>query len=384
MNKDGILTSATDDQIPFVVPDPITVIHDALHYTSWTDSGGSLPQRGDWSTFRLASKDLLLGIATHRFNSTTRQLDIRAYLTGEHPIFKELEPSRGMMAVLLCQSYQTGNSLELNFEQGVPFDVRTLIEQHIGRVISGHETLLTEEVSLPLFVSICGLSENLQSRIKDGGVSIASICYNIFRGTWSALQVNSLLTRGIPLEWLFRRSPNPIEHAAPYTYLMQNLRAVLLEEYALKRLEDRQFGESISRRLLKVDDSDNNYRSCDAIEASGEDISVQIAAGDEFSILSVLTATPNTCLYSVAERLIGLSEFSARNVLVALPMDFAYVSDDQRLAALQLIESHGYGWLVVGQTMAQLFSEAEQKLAITSAQADDDEVDIRNVDRHTD
>src|SRR5260370_20679256 len=228
MSRESASKSTTVEGPLAVVPDPITVIHDELHYTSWTDSGGSLPQRDNWSTFRIASKDLMFGIATHRFNATTRQLDVRAYLTGEHPIFKELEPTRGMMAVLLCQSYQTGNSLDLNFEQGVPFDVRILIERHLGRVISGHETVLTEEISLPLFVSICGLSESLRSRIDNSSVSIATVCYNIFRGTWSALQVNTLLGKGIPLVWLFRRSPNPIETPAPYWYLIQNLRAVLL------------------------------------------------------------------------------------------------------------------------------------------------------------
>src|SRR5260370_8929780 len=136
MSRESASKSTTVEGPLAVVPDPITVIHDALHYTSWTDSGGSLPQRGDWSTFRLASKDLMLCIATHRFNATTRQLDVRAYLTAEHPISKELNPTRGMMAVLLCQSYQTGNSLDLNFKQHVPFDLPFLIKQHLGPLIS--------------------------------------------------------------------------------------------------------------------------------------------------------------------------------------------------------------------------------------------------------
>src|SRR5258707_14683605 len=89
----------------FVVPDPCTVLSDALHYTSWTADGGSLPQRGDWSTYRLASKDVILGVMTHRFNATTRCLDVRSYFAGEHPIFEELEATRGLMAMLLCQAF---------------------------------------------------------------------------------------------------------------------------------------------------------------------------------------------------------------------------------------------------------------------------------------
>jgi len=381
--------STSDEQeqvVPFVVPDPDTVFRDALHYTSWTDSGGSLPQRGDWSTYRLASKDLILGVVTHRFNATTRRLDVRAYFCGEHPIFEEFEPTRALIAMLLCQSYQTGNTLEINFEQGVPFDVRSLIEHHLGHLVSGHETLLSEEITGPLFVSICGLSERLQSQIQEQGVKIATVCFNVFRGAWSSLQVNTLLERGIPLSWLFRKAPNPIESPAPYLHLIQNLRAVLLEEYALKRLEDRQFGESTSKRILPLNgESFTSYCSERLLEASGDDISISIPAGHPFTLVPVLPLTPESSIYALNVSLARASTVDdGAKVLVLFPMDFVYASADHRSTALEKLHTAGVDWLVVGQTMAQLFSEAEQKLAITAAQIDDDEVDARNVDLHTD
>src|ERR1039458_3877791 len=55
---------AGEASAPFVVPDACTVFRDALSFTPWTDEGGSLPQRGDWSTYRLASKDIILGVVT--------------------------------------------------------------------------------------------------------------------------------------------------------------------------------------------------------------------------------------------------------------------------------------------------------------------------------
>jgi hypothetical protein len=386
---DSSSRSTSDDReqvVPFVVPDPDTVFRDALHYTSWTDSGGSLPQRGDWSTYRLASKDLILGIVTHRFNATTRRLDVRAYFCGEHPIFEEFEPTRALIAMLLCQSYQTGNSLEINFEQGVPFDVRSLIERHLGHLVSGHETLLSEEITAPLFVSICGLSGRLQSQIQQQGVKIATVCYNVFRGAWSALQVNTLLERGIPLSWLFRKAPNPIESPAPYLHLMQNLRAVLLEEYSLKRLEDRQFGESTSRRILPLNGkSFTSYSSERVLEASGDDISISIPAGHQFTLLPVLPLTPDSSLHALNVSLARAATVDdGSRVVILLPMDFVYAPADHRSTAIEMMHTAGVDWLVVGQTMAQLFSEAEQKLAITAAQIDDDEVDARNVDLHTD
>src|SRR5271157_337091 len=153
----------------FWVPDSCTVFRDALSFTPWTEEGGSLPQRGDWSTYRLASKDIILGVVTHRFNSTTKSLDVRSYFCGEHPIFKELEPTRALVVMLLCQAFQTGNSLQINFEQGVPFDVRALIEERTGKTISGHTTALTRDVTEALFISLSGISSRLRSEERRVG-----------------------------------------------------------------------------------------------------------------------------------------------------------------------------------------------------------------------
>src|ERR1017187_4952448 len=91
------VVNVRETSTPFWVPDACTVFRDALSFTPWTDEGGSLPQRGDWSTYRLASKDIILGVVTHRFNATTKSLDVRSYFSGEHPIFQELEPTRALM-----------------------------------------------------------------------------------------------------------------------------------------------------------------------------------------------------------------------------------------------------------------------------------------------
>lgn len=371
---------------PFVVPDPCTVFRDALYYTPWTDDGGSLPQRGDWSTYRLASKDIILGVVTHRFNATTRCLDVRSYFCGEHPIFEELEPTRALMAMLLCQAYQSGTSLQIHFEHGVPFDVRALIERHTGEWVSGHATLLTEEVTKPLFISISGLSPRMQAGIAEHGVGAGTVCYHIFRGTWSSYQVNALLERGIPLGWLFHRSPHPIGSPAPYAHLVHHLRAVLLEEYALKRLEGRLFGETTSKRLSVIEgESPSSYVSQQPLQIVGADGVVQIAANQRFVMLPVLPLTPDASASTIRHSLArSFTLPDSQKAVLIMPMDFLYASGENVRACAEQLRTSKVNWLVVGQTMAQLLSEIEQKLAIAAAQVDENEVDAANVDRHTD
>jgi len=369
----------------FWVPDSCTVFRDALSFTPWTAEGGSLPQRGDWSTYRLASKDIILGVVAHRFNATTKSLDVRSYFCGEHPIFKELEPTRALMVMLLCQAFQIGNSLQINFEQGVPFDVRTLIEERTGTTISGHASFLARDVTEPLFIGLSGISSGLQARIRDQGVGVGTVCYQIFRGTWSSFQINALLDRGIPLAWLFRKSPHAVGNPAPYLHLVHHLCAVLLEEYALKRLEDRQFGETTSKRVSVIEGEPiASYVAEQSLHIDSEDGQVQIAGGAPFVLLPLLiptTGAASRTIHHGLDRARRLPE--NKRPLLVLPMDSLYETG-AGISVAGLLRESRTNWLIVGQTMAQLSAEVEQKLAITAEQMDENEVDVLNVDRHTD
>ena len=105
----GALQYETD----FVVADPHIVYYDAVMHSPWNhNSGGHLPQREDWSTYRYTVKDIILGIATHRFNKNTRRLEIRAYFVGEHPLFKELVAMGPEGIKLLGAMLKTGDQSE--------------------------------------------------------------------------------------------------------------------------------------------------------------------------------------------------------------------------------------------------------------------------------
>jgi hypothetical protein len=367
------------------VPDAHTVFRDALSFTSWTVEGGSLPQRGDWSTYRLAAKDIILGVVTHRYNATTRTLDVRSYFCGEHPLFRDLEPTRALVVMLLCQAFQTGNSLQLNFEQGVPFDVRTLIEERTGKVISGHASVLPREITEPLFVNLSGVSSRLEGRIKDHGVGVGTVCYQIFRGTWTALQINALLDRRIPLAWLFRKTPHAVGNAVSYMHLVSHLCLALLEEYAIKRLENRQFGETTSRRISVVEEAaPSTYVAEHRLTVEANDGAVHIAGSARFTFIPLLVRTTAEIRDLICDGIARVNQVPAntRAVLV-LPMDLL---SDAAIAAtgVELLRSAKIDWLTVGQSMAQLLAEVDQKLAITADQIDENELDASNVDRHTD
>ncbi|MFN8495659.1 MAG: hypothetical protein U0350_49160 [Caldilineaceae bacterium] len=372
----------------FVVADPHIVYYDAVMQSPWNhDSGGHLPERDDWSTYRYTVKDIILGIATHRFNKNTRRLEIRAYFVGEHPIFKELEPTKAMMIVFCCQSYQSGGTMELFFEAGIPFDVRELIERHLSVIISGHEKLLPETITSRLFAALSNFSPEIQARIGAHEVALEMVCYNTYRGTWSSNHIKSLLHSGIPLRWIFKQRPDPLRNPLIYAHLINHLRAALLEEYAIHRLEDRQIGESLGKPIIRHDKEDQVWyiAETDELKIIDGESSLKIPDRTPFCIVPVIPHSTQAIYDNLQLDLARTQKKSVVGIpVVVVPMDFIYLDNRLRDAYIKRMFQGGAQLLVVGITVAQLLSEVELKLAVTAAQMDPDEMDMINVDRYPD
>lgn len=386
VSGDNIQTRMKD--LDFVVADPHVVYLDAVMHSPWNhEGGGGLPDTDDWSTYRYTVKDIILGIATHRYNKNTRRLEVRSYFVGEHPIFRELEPTRAMLIVLCCQSYQIGGSLEIYFERGIPFDVRELTERHLGIEISGHEMLLGEHVVKPLFASLSSIDASVRDQILAQGIALEVVCYNIFRDIWATNHIKSLLQRGIPLSWLFQRRPDPIVSPVAYAHLVDHLRAVFLEEYAIRRLEDRQMGETLGKVINRNDDlSRTVYRSDSRLRLPDADGLIDLKPGMPFCFFPVLHRSANMINRTLRESLVSARVAAGPNTtpVLVLPLDFVYLPDHTQSEYINTANEAGAQVMTVGLSMAQLLTEAEISLSKTAFEIDADELDAHNVDRYPD
>jgi len=387
--------TAVPGKQPFVVADPHVVYYDAVLNSPWNQSEeGILPSRDDWSTYRYAVKDIIVGIATHRYNRQTRRLEIRAYFIGEHPIFRELEPTKAMMIVLCSQAYQSGGTMGLFFEQGIPFDVRQLIEHHLGEQISGHQLLLPQDLSIKLYATLSDFSPEMQARIEAEEVPVELVCFNTYRGTWSSNHIKSLIQRGVPLRWIFMNRPNPLQYPVIYAHLINHLRAVVMEEYAIHRLADRKMGVSTGKRIVRTDiDGEACYTSKYVLEIPDPqaeshfetDSFVRLERQERFCLVPIVSHSSYS-IYNTLERdLVRAAEKAhiGRPIFV-VPLDFIYLPDDVRSSYRATLGQAGYFLVVVGLTMSQLLAEVELNLAVTAAQIEDSEVESINADRYAD
>ena len=377
----------------FIVPDPHIVYYDAVMHSPWDhDGGGHLPEKDDWSTYRYTVKDIILGVVTHRFNKNSRRLEVRAYFVGEHPIFQELEPTKALLTVLFCQSYQSGGGLELYFEQGIPFDIIELIEKlhSDGKIdddfqFSGHDKLIKASAGSQIFAALSNFSQAIQRKIKLQEIDLDRVCFNTYRGTWSANHIKTLVHDGIPLRWLFKEKPSAIRMPLVYSHLINHLIAALLEEYSIRRLEDRQIGESLGNPIVRYDGKYADYCSVANLTIDDGESFINIPSNKHFSLVPIVCRTSLSILDNI-HQYIERCQILPVNLLpiITLPMDFIYLTENEQRECREAFQNRGIQLIVVGLTFSQLLSEAEMNLAITSSQSDPDDVDAINVDKYPD
>jgi hypothetical protein len=387
------MTRSVDRELLFIAPDCQVVYDDAVLTSPWNrGSTGRLPAGRDWSTFRFAVKDVILGVVTHRVNRQTRRLEVRAWFVGEHPAFGALEPTRALMVVILCQAWQQLGRLEVVFEYGLPHDIRVLVEERLGIRLRGHITEFPEDIARRLYMLLAGLPEKLLQDLPKS-VAVEKVCYAIYRGIWGATQIRSLVSRGVPLTWVFATRPDPVAESLRHAHLLFHLRAVLLEEYVLSRLAARRLGDGAARRIRRVGSDDDGYYASETdvilpelgeLSAFEGDSFVELSANVPFEILPVLAHTEALIPTWIETRWLNVSPARIAKQIIAVPLDFVYLPEQTRKRCVALVNARTAGLVVAGVTMAQLLSEAEMKLAVTSSMSNDEDLVDWNEDRYAD
>lgn len=354
---------------PLVVADPHVVYRDAVHTSPWNSAEGAhLPQRDDWSTFRYAVKDVVLGVATHRYDRAARRLEVRAYFAGEHPAYEAFEPTRILFLVLASQAWQTARRMELRFEGGVPWDLRLYLERELGERLSGHREDVPHALTSRLYLKLTDLPEELLGSL--GPVLPEHVCFHVHRGTWSARQVRLMWRRGVPLGWVFHRRPDPFRQPVAYAHLLRHLSALVLEEHALGRLCGREEGARVGATMT-LGSADRVLESPEPVSLNGPDrlTSVTLRASASFELYPVLEATVERALAVVDE---VLAE-RRTPVVFAFPLD-VLAGDSGGDALREHVHRGSAQSVAVGFTLLQLKTEAELHLSITAMQADEMEL----------
>jgi hypothetical protein len=230
----------------------ILAVSDA-YQAEFGTSEGRRPKPENLRPFQLACQNVIIGLAAMRHEPRFNALMVEYWQTCEVPHVATHEANRALCALMLCDAFQAGGTMEINFERHpegkVPAAVRRYgrsVNLELGKSRLGEDA--SEGVSISpseardLFLAVTPMPQSLRTRIDHlaatGAASVEQLCYSLLSPVWRAIELEfilgcssrvvSILAGGAPFE----------DHAVRLPEL-EVARAALLVGMCHRRLDSR-------------------------------------------------------------------------------------------------------------------------------------------------
>lgn len=242
---DGMAKLSTEYQAEFVVPE-IT------------------PKAHHRRPFQLACQNVIIGLAAFQYDARIDGTSVAHWLTCDVPHVATSEGSRALAALLLCDAFQSGGTMEIDFshhpEQAVPASLR-----RFGRTVGiplGAETpggaSISPAEARELFWQVTPMPDALRRRarvlVDNGLLSIERLCYSLLAPIWSPAALDFLVAVAAPerLRAILEGGTDPRNESASIERAL--MRSALLLETYLRRLDAKDSaaaGDGYEQRLFE-------------------------------------------------------------------------------------------------------------------------------------
>lgn len=160
------------------------------------------PRKRDRRPIQLACQNVIVGLATVAQDARFDGLRVSDFVTCEVPHLATHEANRALLALILCDAFQSGGTMELRFG-GAGKDVQ--VPAVLGRfartlgLTAGEEDpcAITPGEARKLFLAVTPMPDELRSRCSvtmDRGVMAPErLCFTLMSGTWGAVELAYLL-----------------------------------------------------------------------------------------------------------------------------------------------------------------------------------------------
>lgn len=166
------------------------------------------PKAYDLRPFQLACQNVIIGLAALRQDVSIDGEAAPYWLTCEAPHVATYEGSRTLSALMLCDAFQSGGTMEVSFkdhpEKLVPASLRRYartLEVDLGAELPGGASISPTEARA-LFVAVTPMPNDLRLRagqlIDAGVLSAERLCYTLLSAVWSAASLDFLAACASP------------------------------------------------------------------------------------------------------------------------------------------------------------------------------------------
>lgn len=160
------------------------------------------PKAHDLRPFQLACQNVIIGLAAFKQDFRIDGEAVPYWLTCEAPHVATYEGSRALAALLLCDAFQSGGTMEISFadhaERKVPASLRRYARTlgiRLGAEIGGGRSISPGEARA-LFMAVTPMPPDLREQcrllVDSGMVSTERLCYTLLAAVWSAVGLHFL------------------------------------------------------------------------------------------------------------------------------------------------------------------------------------------------
>lgn len=175
----------------------------ASRYQAQFVSKGVTPKAHSLRPFQLACQNVVIGLAAMRHDAVIDALSIEYWQTCEVPHVATNEGNRTLSALMLCDAFQAGGTMEISFanhpEHRVPAALRRYgrtLGIDLGTEIKGGASISPSEAR-QLFLAVTPMSDGLREvateTIESGIVSVERLCYSLLSPIWPAIELEFIL-----------------------------------------------------------------------------------------------------------------------------------------------------------------------------------------------
>jgi len=210
-----------------------------------------------WATrpVQIACQNVIVGLAAFAHNSSFDGLRVPVYLTCEVPHLATHEANRALSALMLCDAFQNGGTMEVRFGKfGMPPALRRF-GRSLGIALGTTEANVLDPVEArELFLAITPMPSELWTRViaamDSGLISPERLCYSLLAPVWSTIELDYLLATSA-------RIASILEGGAPFNLRrarlaeLESARAALMIGMLFRRLDNKDVAAVASGRSFE-------------------------------------------------------------------------------------------------------------------------------------
>lgn len=170
----------------------------ASQYKGRYGTGEKRPPGWETRPVQIACQNVIVGLAAFAHDRTFDGLKVPIYLTCEVPHLATHEANRALSALMLCDAFQNGGTMEIRFGKfGIPPALRRFGRSLDIDLGATDPNIVDPAEARDLFLAVTPMPSELWSRVVDiidrGVISPERLCYSLLAPVWPAIELDYLL-----------------------------------------------------------------------------------------------------------------------------------------------------------------------------------------------